>query len=188
MRYGIVGAGMMGQEHIRNIALLDDAEVVAVADPHDGQRAVACDLAGPQCRGYAGHAELLAAASCDVLVVATPNDTHHPVLLDVLVSDLPVLVEKPLCINPQQCQEVVKLADTRAAPVWVGMEYRYMPPLTRLVEAVRAGAAGQVQMIAIREHRFPFLAKVGDWNRFHGAHRRHAGRKVLPLFRSVPAN
>ena len=32
LRYGIVGAGMMGHEHIRNLALVEDAEVVAVAD------------------------------------------------------------------------------------------------------------------------------------------------------------
>ena len=36
MRYGLIGAGMMGQEHIRNINLLGDAEVTAVADPDEG--------------------------------------------------------------------------------------------------------------------------------------------------------
>jgi len=41
-----------------------------------------------------------------------------------------------------------------------------MRPVARLVEEVRAGSLGQVRMIAIREHRFPFLPKVGNWNRF----------------------
>jgi len=41
-----------------------------------------------------------------------------------------------------------------------------MPPVTRLVEEVHGGAVGAVQMVSIREHRFPFLTKVGDWNRF----------------------
>ena len=47
------------------------------------------------------------------------------------------------------------------------MEYRYMPPVERLLEKVRAGEAGTPRMMAIREHRFPFLEKVGDWNRFN---------------------
>ncbi len=41
-----------------------------------------------------------------------------------------------------------------------------MRPVWRLVEEVRAGTVGRLRMVAIREHRFPFLKKVGDWNRF----------------------
>jgi myo-inositol 2-dehydrogenase/D-chiro-inositol 1-dehydrogenase len=50
--------------------------------------------------------------------------------------------------------------------VWVAMEYRYIPPVQRLIEAVHSGETGVPRMISIREHRFPFLKKVGDWNRF----------------------
>jgi len=49
---------------------------------------------------------------------------------------------------------------------WVGMEYRYMPPAARFIDDIHAGKVGRLQMLAIREHRFPFLKKVGDWNRF----------------------
>jgi predicted dehydrogenase len=49
----------------------------------------------------------------------------------------------------------------------MGLEYRYKPPIARLVADVAAGAVGNVKMVAIREHRFPFLPKVGDWNRFN---------------------
>jgi len=51
--------------------------------------------------------------------------------------------------------------------VQVGMEYRYMAPVGRLIDEVRAGTVGRLRMLAIREHRFPFLPKVGDWNRFN---------------------
>jgi predicted dehydrogenase len=50
---------------------------------------------------------------------------------------------------------------------WVGLEYRYMPPVARLIRAVHDGEIGRLRMIAVREHRFPFLQKVGDWNRFN---------------------
>jgi myo-inositol 2-dehydrogenase/D-chiro-inositol 1-dehydrogenase len=42
-----------------------------------------------------------------------------------------------------------------------------MPPTQELVAEVRAGTVGQVRMVAIREHRFPFLTKVDNWNRFN---------------------
>ena len=77
------------------------------------------------------------------------------------------LVEKPLCTTLADCEEVLALAAGRSSQVWVAMEYRFMPP----VEAAAPhgpfrGRAGQVRMISIREHRFPFLTKVGNWNRF----------------------
>lgn len=44
--------------------------------------------------------------------------------------------------------------------VQVGLEYRYMPPVAKLIEIVKEGKVGQIKMVAIREHRFPFLVKV----------------------------
>jgi predicted dehydrogenase len=46
------------------------------------------------------------------------------------------------------------------------MEYRYMPAIARLIQEVDAGRVGNLRMLSIREHRFPFLDKVGNWNRF----------------------
>ena len=41
-----------------------------------------------------------------------------------------------------------------------------MPPVAFMIDEIRAGRIGTPRMIAIREHRHPFLQKVGDWNRF----------------------
>jgi myo-inositol 2-dehydrogenase / D-chiro-inositol 1-dehydrogenase len=166
IRYGIIGSGMMGHEHIRNIGLIDGARVTAVSDPDEGMRTSAAALAGGGCAAFVDHHSLLQSGLCDALVIAAPNHLHHRILRDVLPADLPILVEKPLCTSVADCEDVLALAAGRAAPVWVAMEYRYMPPVERLLHAVRSGETGKPRMIAIREHRFPFLKKVGDWNRF----------------------
>lgn len=44
--------------------------------------------------------------------------------------------------------------------VQVGLKYRYMPPVAKLLDIVHSGKLGHVKMVAIREHRFPFLVKV----------------------------
>ena len=167
LRYGLIGAGMMGQEHIRNIALLEGATVSALADPDDGMRARAADLTVDAPRLFHDYREMLSADSCDIYLIAAPNDLHFGMMRDVLGTGKAILCEKPLCIGADQCREIMTLADGRAAPVWVAMEYRYMPPVARLIEEVHAGTAGTPRMMAIREHRFPFLPKVGDWNRFN---------------------
>ena len=46
------------------------------------------------------------------------------------------------------------------------MEYRYMPPVKHFINEVHKNIIGKIKMLSIREHRFPFLNKVDDWNRF----------------------
>jgi len=167
IRYGLIGSGMMGQEHIRNLNLLDGCEVTAIADPDEAMRNLSVETAGRSAKGFADYKEMLSAGLCDALVIVSPNDTHHSIMLDVLDTALPVLCEKPLCTTSDLCREVVNKAEGRSAPVWVAMEYRYMPPVQRLLAEVAKGTTGTPRMMAIREHRFPFLEKVGDWNRFN---------------------
>jgi predicted dehydrogenase len=169
-RYGIIGTGMMGIEHLWNIQHLPGAEVTAIADPHDGSRSLAALAAGEgrdDFERFTDHRDMLASELCDVVVVATPNHTHLEVMLDVLRHDVAVLVEKPLATTVAGCRELVAAAEGRSSLVWVGLEYRYMPPISRLIDEVRRGTVGRPRMVAIREHRFPFLQKVADWNRFN---------------------
>ena len=164
MRYGIIGTGMMGWEHIRNLALIPDAQVVAAADPDANSRDIARHTA-PGATIYEDYRELLR-APLDAVVIATPNFTHADVLRDAFATDLPILVEKPLCTTIEDCHQLREGAARRRALVWVGLEYRFVPTVARLIEAVHGGAVGRLRMVAIREHRFPFLVKVGNWNRF----------------------
>jgi predicted dehydrogenase len=168
IRYGVIGTGMMGVEHVQNILATGRGVVTALADPVVSsldQALAACgDSSAPLT--FTDHRALLEAGVCDAVVVATPNMTHRSVLADVLAAPVHVLVEKPLCITTAECLEVKALAVDRRHLVWVGLEYRYMPPVTALLNEIRSGAVGTVHMVAIREHRFPFLQKVNDWNRF----------------------
>jgi predicted dehydrogenase len=164
LRYAVIGSGLMGQEHIRFLNHMGDVAVTAVADPDPSMREAAALLAGAE--AFGDHRALLSADLADAVIIASPNHTHHDVLIDVLATDLPVLVEKPLCSTVHDAKAITGMAAERRAPVWVAMEYRYMPAIARLIEEVRDGSIGDLKMLSIREHRFPFLEKVGHWNRF----------------------
>ena len=168
LRYGLIGAGMMGREHIRNLALAPGSEVTAISDPDAGSRQETAAMLAPGIQIFSGHRQLLAEGAVDALIIASPNDTHAAILRDIFAAGrkLPVLVEKPVCTSIEDCAWLDAAAAAHPAPVWVAMEYRYMPPVAALIDEVRRGTAGALRMIAIREHRFPFLPKVGDWNRF----------------------
>ena len=167
IRYGIVGCGSMGREHIENIKALGGATVAAIADPHGGSREAAlalCESHPPQV--FEHHRELLASDLCDAVVIATPNFTHIEMMRDALKTDLHILVEKPLVTRIEDGVEMVKAAAGRRGIVWVAQEYRYMPPVAEMIRLAHAGEIGRLHQVAIREHREPFYPKVGDWNRF----------------------
>ncbi|MBK8458721.1 MAG: Gfo/Idh/MocA family oxidoreductase [Phyllobacteriaceae bacterium] len=160
---------MMGQEHIRNINLLPDAHVAAIVEPDPGMMAAALALA-PQARPATSIAELLSGADIDCILVASPNFRHVEQLEEIAATrPLPVLVEKPLFTDPADEARIAALRQ-RLPLIWVAMEYRYMPPVAKFI-ADAADATGGIRMLTIREHRYPFLSKVGDWNRFD----RHTG-------------
>jgi predicted dehydrogenase len=160
----------MGVEHIQNVMAVDGAVVTAVSDPHPESiewARLAVGL-GTDLATFSDHRELLDADLVDAVVIASPNFTHHQILLDTLQRPVHVLMEKPLCTTLEQCRDVVEAAEKAQHDrvIWMGLEYRYMPPTQRLLTELEAGTVGDVKMVAIREHRFPFLPKVDNWNRF----------------------
>ena len=171
IRYGIVGCGSMGREHIENLNAMNatgDLQVTALADTDAGSRAAALAI----CRGrppqvFEHHGELLASGLCDAVVIATPNHTHAGVLRDALANAaLHILVEKPLVTRIADGVDLIARAQGRSGIVWVAQEYRYMPPVAEMIRIAHEGGVGRMHQVAIREHREPFYPKVGDWNRF----------------------
>ena len=166
VNYGVIGCGMMGQEHLRNIAILDDACVSAIFEPDDHMRSLSAELA-PEAIFYDAVEDLLTNPDINCLLIASPNFRHVEQLeLAAKTRPLPLLIEKPLFTDPEDVGRIAELERTYPAPVWVAMEYRYMPPISAFIDKVRE-ATGGLTMLTIREHRFPFLPKVGDWNRFN---------------------
>ncbi len=169
VRYGLVGAGMMGVEHIHNLAVTPGAVVTALADPEEtslGRARTALGDHAHKAKAFSDSKALAQSGLVDAVIVASPNYTHRRVLEPLFDAGLPILCEKPLATTLDDARWVVERAETSGAPFWTAMEYRYMPPAAEFIAEVHGGRIGALRMLSIREHRFPFLQKVGDWNRF----------------------
>ncbi len=166
LRFGIVGVGMMGREHIRNLKLHPDAQIVALQDPEPTSLVGGLKQLGHDVPVFADIPAMLAASSLDAVLVVSPNHTHAAVLPPLFDAGLHILCEKPLCTTLPDARAAAARAAAHPAVFWTGMEYRFMPPAARFIEAVKGGEIGRLVQLSIREHRFPFLVKVADWNRF----------------------
>jgi predicted dehydrogenase len=166
MKFGLVGTGLMAQEHIRNLALVDGVHVTALVDPVSSSLDWAESTLGHHAARFADVPAMLAGAPPDAVIVASPNYTHHAVLQPLFGTGIHILCEKPLATTVADARDLAARAAGHDGVFWVGMEYRFMLPVARFIADVKSGRIGALKRLAIHEHRFPFLPKVGDWNRF----------------------
>ena len=139
LSYGFLGCGMMGQEHIRNLSMIAGAKVNVIYEPNEKMRSESSRLV-PQARFVETEEEVIRAEDVDALVITSPNYLHSRQLECISkIRPMPVLVEKPICTSLEQIRTLQKLDKDYPAPIWVAMEYRYMPPISRLVEEVHSG-------------------------------------------------
>ncbi len=170
--FGFIGCGMMGQEHIHNTLLVGRAQIGGVFDPSEKSARHAVEIverSGRQTppRVYRSLAEACADPSTDALVIATPNHTHLEVARTAVASGKAVFLEKPVATSVADAYELCRLAHEHPEPFRLGLQYRYKSiyaeAITEVFERVSLGRVHSVNML---EHRFPFLDKVGQWNKF----------------------
>ena len=166
IRYAIIGAGTMGLEHIQNISLIKNAEVVAISDIHNESIRIIKKKIKKKFLYFNNYKDLIKKDIVDAYIISTPNFTHLKILKDVLKTKKHILIEKPLTINTKECLKIKKLAKNYPSIIWTAMEYRYMPPVNKFIKKIHNRTVGNLKMLTIREHRFPFLKKVKNWNRF----------------------
>ena len=194
IRCAILGCGMMGQEHCSYMAgFPGQLQIDFFCDPHqpslDKCLQVLRDFRRQHNNNINTHDHptteptLLSSEEqllqhvhdIDLLVIATPNYLHTDALLrwGLHYEHLTILLEKPVAVNHEQLHRLMQHQHQFRARIWVAMEYRFIPAIAKLLELIQAGTAssssssvvGGIRMVTIRENRYPFLHKIGAWNR-----------------------
>ena len=108
LRIAVVGAGLMGADHIIRInSRIVGAVVTAVVEPDEGRARAAMENA-PSATWYSSIEDALQAQAIDAVLIATPGQFHEPVLMPVLAAGLPILCEKPLTPDSASALRVVE--------------------------------------------------------------------------------
>lgn len=153
LRFAVVGAGVMGTNHVRVLRAVPDAEVTHVVDP-DRERA---ERVATTCGAKAASdvAEVLGEVDC--AVVASPSSQHEEHAGLLLTNGVHVLVEKPIATTPDAAARLVALAEERGMVLQVGHVERFNPAVMEL-DRLRAGA---VHVEATRVGPYSARVEVG---------------------------
>ena len=139
LRVGVIGYGYTGKIHAQALLGEPGARLTAIADSQSDRLG---DLP-PGVRGYANYAELLN-SEVDAVSICLPTYLHCKAALDALAFGKHVLVEKPIAINVEEAQCMLRAARAAERVLYVGMTHRFYPELREAKKLVDDGAIGEI--------------------------------------------
>lgn len=154
LRVGVIGCGMMGQDHIKRLTnKIQGAEVTAVTDVMAANAEAAAKICGAKI--YQTEKQLIEASDVDAVFIVSPGFAHKEALLQAIAAGKQIFCEKPLCTTAADCLEVVQ-AEVAAGKhlLQLGFMRRYDRGYKQLKEALDSGTYGQPLMLHCA-HRNP---------------------------------
>lgn len=144
-RLGLIGAGRMGQVHLRATAESSMVNVTAVVEPVAATR---LSLEDQGVKTYESTAEMIGAGGVDGVLIATPSRTHLDAVEQIAAAGLPMLCEKPCGVTADEARKAAEVAERFAVHLQVGYWRRFVPDLIQLRDKVRDGALGDLYLVS----------------------------------------
>ena len=167
--YGLIGFGGMGKWHTEILENVPEIELAGIYDIKEEKRKLA-EEAG--FHTYETEEAMLADESIDVILVATPNDTHRPIALRAMEAGKNVIVEKPT-LSLKELTELEDMAGKTGQFLTVHQNRRWDEDLLTVREILKDQTMGEIFRIESRVHGSRGIP--GDWRK----EKAHGGGMVL---------
>ncbi|MFW2543260.1 inositol 2-dehydrogenase [Primorskyibacter sp. 2E107] len=146
VKFGVLGAGRIGQVHARAIASVPGAALVAVADAVAAAAQALHDQYGCEIRTID---EIRQADDIDAVIICTPTDTHADLIEDFVKAGKAVFCEKPVDLDVARARQVIETVAAENGTLMVGFQRRFDPDFRALKAAIDEGRIGKVEMVTL---------------------------------------
>ncbi|MFZ0635265.1 MAG: Gfo/Idh/MocA family oxidoreductase [Candidatus Acidiferrales bacterium] len=153
MKIIVIGAGSIGERHVRAFRRIDGI-LVSLVDPRKERTQKIAERYG--CDGSYPRIEAAPLDSFDAAVIATPANSHIPIGIACASRGLHLLIEKPLAASIEGVGELVTICESKPLIAAVGYTLRFDPTIVKLRELVQSGLAGQLLSVrSVCTHYLP---------------------------------
>jgi myo-inositol 2-dehydrogenase/D-chiro-inositol 1-dehydrogenase len=146
LRFGVLGAGRIGQVHADGIAAVPGATLVAIADPVPAAANSVRDRHGCDVRTID---QIENSDDIDAVVICTPTDTHADLIERFARAGKAIFCEKPIDLDISRVKDCLKVVKENGTFLMVGFQRRFEPDFNVLKQAIDDGRIGKVEMISL---------------------------------------
>jgi len=146
----IIGIGYWGPGIVRNLAGLDEAEVLHLVDLNVSRAAATAEMLAPQAQAHDSFELAINDSAVTAVVIATPVRSHHSLAKAALLAGKHVLVEKPLAMTVAECRELEQLASDGGLVLMVGHIFLFNSAVETIKGYLDRGELGDLQYIHSR--------------------------------------
>lgn len=143
IRVGLLAYGAIGHEHNLAIQATTGLTLSAVCDTNPDRVAAALELA-PDATSFADATLMLDSGLIDLVVVSTPPNSHHAWAKAALQRGIHVILEKPMALTADECDELMALAEASGLLLVVYQNRRYDSDFVTMAALIADGAIGEV--------------------------------------------
>lgn len=155
MRVGVIGAGVMGSNHIRVLEQSKTVEEVVVFDEYKQYDKLS------QRVFQVGSLSDLLESGIDYAVLATPTSKHLDVGLQLAARLIPTLIEKPVASSLKDAEILLDAFHSSTTMSWVGFVERFNPAAQAMKAKLTEGLIGDVLQISTRRVG-PYPSRISD--------------------------
>lgn len=142
-RVGLLAYGAIGHEHNLAVQGTPGLTLTAVCDVNPERIAAAKELA-PTVEAFTDATAMLDSGLIDLVVVSTPPNSHYSWAKEALMRGVHVVLEKPMALTAQQCDELMSLAAQKQLLLVVYQNRRYDADFVTISRLISEGAIGEV--------------------------------------------
>jgi scyllo-inositol 2-dehydrogenase (NADP+) len=162
---GLIGFGLAGRSfHAPVIRAVPGLRLAAIVQRSGNEAAQLY----PDVRIVRSVDELLSIPDIRLIVVASPNDTHHPYARQCLAAGRDVVVDKPFTNTFEEAVDLVKFAKEKDRLLTVYQNRRFDGDFESLRQVVAEGALGRIVRFESCYDRFRPAMKPNAWRERSG--------------------
>ena len=166
LRVAIIGCGGISQTHMAAYKEIPEVELVGFCDINPAKLTEYQEKYGvkpEQC--FEKWDDLFKAVKPDAVDICTPNGVHCPAALAAAAAGCHIMVEKPMAMNPDECEQMIAAAKKHKVKLAVGFQHRFNSKTDFLVNARDKGQFGNVMFVkcqALRRRGIPNWGVFGQ--------------------------
>lgn len=156
VRIGMIGTGGGGiaQLHATQLQQIPEAEIAAIADPGEENRAAfAHRFNVGSSASFGDYREMIDRMDLDAVIICTPHALHYPQATEALNRGLHVLIEKPMTCSSAEAEALIQTAKKSGKVMQASYQRHFIPEFIYIRETIASGEIGKLTSIAASLHQ-----------------------------------